>query len=221
MSNLRIAILDSVLPHQIRERPRDLEGVDIVWQGTSPTELEASFDQTRPAVLVLDLDTLGAEDPVARVRDLQKSSQAELVITLYRFARREVVSELAKDGRRAVRAPISLSGLRTQMLGSIIKSILHGQEATAVAHAAPPRKFSTAQLGRLAEIESAVQCECPNHLSTILLSLTSFEDYSAKCESLNDADAAVHGALYEHTARARAIMEDALAILLKHEKIVL
>ena len=84
-----------------------------------------------------------------------------------------------------------------------------------------PRAFSIPQLGRLAEIKSAIDCECPNHLSNLLLQLNDFEDYSARCTNKNDADAAVHRALYEHTAQARAIMEQALEILVRHEKIVL
>ncbi|CAN5348879.1 hypothetical protein BH09MYX1_BH09MYX1_35080 [soil metagenome] len=49
-----------------------------------------------------------------------------------------------------------------------------------------------------------MQCECPNHLSQLLLSLTSFEDYSAACANKNDADAAVHRALYEPPQAARS-----------------
>lgn len=66
-----------------------------------------------------------------------------------------------------------------------------------------------------------MDCECPNHLSEILLQLGSFEDYSAACENRNQADAAIHAALHRATGQARAIMEEALAQLLVHERIVL
>lgn len=219
---LRIAILDPVLPHQLAERPGDLEGVEVVWKGTSLDDMKSSVARLKPSVLVVDLDTVGALDAVARVRELQALSGAELVITLYRFARREVVEALTAEGRKAVKAPVSLAGLRTQMMGALVRSILTPSTTPSAATAeVPARTFTAAQLGRLAEIKSAVQCECPNHLSSLILSLLAFEDYSARCENMSPEDARVHRSLYEHTARAREVMERALEVLLVHEKIAL
>lgn len=83
----------------------------------------------------------------------------------------------------------------------------------------PPRRFSPAMLGRLQEVSSAIQCECPNQLAAILVSLGAFEDYSKACESRNAEDARVHRMLYEETARARVLLEDALVRLCAHEGI--
>ena len=219
---VKLAILDTVLPFQIEERPSDLEGIEVVWKGSSLEELRRVLGQLKLDVLVVDLETLGAEDPVARVRDLQLQSVAELVITLYKFARRDVVDRLARDGRKAVKAPISIAALRGKMLGVLVRSMLSNEaKERGRPQSMQPRMFTNAQLGRLAEIKSAVQCECPNHLSTLLTSLVAFEEYSAKCESQDPEDAAVHRALYERTAQARAIMEGALELLVRHEKIVL
>lgn len=71
----------------------------------------------------------------------------------------------------------------------------------------------------IAILESTIECECPNHVSTIVSELQALEAYAAKCESKNDADAAVHRSLYETTAKARALIEGALARLVEHEKI--
>lgn len=87
--------------------------------------------------------------------------------------------------------------------------------------AAPPRRYSREQLARLMEIASAVQCECPNHLARIVTSLLAFEDYALGCEDRNPEDARVHRMLYERTARARGVMDQALAELLAHEGIEL
>ena len=56
-------------------------------------------------------------------------------------------------------------------------------------------------------------------VAELVLSLGMFEDYSAKCRNKDDADAAIHRMLYEETARARAIMEEALTKLCRHEQI--
>lgn len=80
-----------------------------------------------------------------------------------------------------------------------------------------PRRYTDAQLGRLQEIRSVLDCECPNHLSAIVASLAAFERYSQTCEDENPEDAAIHAMLCEQTARARTIIEQALSELLKHE----
>ena len=68
---------------------------------------------------------------------------------------------------------------------------------------------------------SSVRCECPNHLSQIVSSLQAFEEYSKNCENRDDADRQVHALLYRYTAGARAVMEEALDALVKHENIQL
>lgn len=78
-------------------------------------------------------------------------------------------------------------------------------------------RFSPEQLGRLQEVASSVDCECPNHLATLVTSLQSFESYSARCKNKDDKDAAIHAMLHRETQRARVIMEDALSRLLVHE----
>ena len=53
------------------------------------------------------------------------------------------------------------------------------------------------ELGKLLEVASAVQCECPNHLAQLVSGLQGFEDYSAGCANRNDADAAMLDALLQ------------------------
>lgn len=80
-----------------------------------------------------------------------------------------------------------------------------------------PRLLTPAQLGRLQETASHVRCECPNHLAEIVTSLAAFEEYSKKCESAGEADAAMHGRLYRDTSRARRLLEEALLVLCRYE----
>ncbi len=85
----------------------------------------------------------------------------------------------------------------------------------------PPRQFTPTQIGKLLEIRPKVNCECPNHLASLVSSLVAFENYSAMCRNRNQEDAEMHAILHAETAKARAIMEGALAILVKFEKIAL
>lgn len=83
------------------------------------------------------------------------------------------------------------------------------------------RLYTQEQLGKLQEIISTVDCECPNHLSSIVSSLISFEEYSNKCLNKNEQDAEIHKLLFEKTTEAREIMEKALSVLCEFEKITI
>lgn len=83
----------------------------------------------------------------------------------------------------------------------------------------PAPRFNARVLGRLQETVSVVQCECPNHLAGIVLSLLEFERYAAACENRNAADAQIHQMLHAETTRARLIMEEALTRLCVFESI--
>jgi hypothetical protein len=74
----------------------------------------------------------------------------------------------------------------------------------------PPCRFSDAALVTLAELPSAVACECPRHVAELVGQLVSFEIYSAECLNRNADDAALHADLNRVAATARALFESAL-----------
>lgn len=243
----RLAILDELLPAQLRERPSELNPVEVVWTGTSLDELVRAAAKTQPTVLALDFNLLGGEGRAAQATQrLMEATGAELAIVMHGFAKRQALEDVARPGVRTIRAPISLGALKVQMTSVIVRGMLEGRESTVQARpparepSAPaaaretgikasydptavvaPRRFSRTQLARLREIQSTVECECPNHLSELLLALGGFEDYSARCENKNAADAQVHAHLYRSTAEARRVMEEALSVLIAHEGITL
>lgn len=240
---VRVAILDDRLPLQLRERPSALGDVDVVWAGQDVQELIRRARTLQPQVLVANVDLIpgGVPDgPQQLVRD----TQAELLIAVYTFARREELEALTGPNMRPLRAPIRLEFLRAQMMSVIVRDVLArnpntmppripsaaGPSSTlrppsstmpAVTAVVPPMRFTPHQLGKLAEITSSVDCECPNHLSDLVTSLQAFERYSQACKSRDKADAELHHRLYLATAQARAVMENALEELIKHERIVL
>lgn len=224
----RLAILDDLLPAQLSAHRDALAPVDVVWTGTDPARLAAEGPKLGLSVLALSMDLLGGEEHASKTaKELGEATGAELVILLYQFARREVIREAARAGARPVKAPVSLEALRTHMTSVIVKGLLTQPSSTTEPRAAAAstddhaRLFTREQLGRLREIDSRVECECPNHLSELLLALGAFEDYAAACESRNADDARIHRVLHRSTAAARRIVEDALVELLRHENIVL
>jgi hypothetical protein len=228
---IRVAVLDDQVPAQLRERPDDAQGLDVVWSGTSFDDLLRFTGQGAVQVVVADLDRLGA-DPVAASEQLLASSAADLLITLYRFAPREVVDRLGGPRRRVVRVPVSVPLLKLQMMSTIVKGLL--AEAPRPPSALPPRpalgprvhessldapRYTDVQLGTLRERKSRLACECPNHVAELVSSLVAFERYSKACANRDEDDAAMHRALATATAQARRVMEDALTNLLRFEKI--
>ena len=59
------------------------------------------------------------------------------------------------------------------------------------------------------------------HVVDLLLSLGSFERYSAECENRSPADAALHRYLQRVAGSARALFEDALVLVARSEGLAL
>ena len=64
-------------------------------------------------------------------------------------------------------------------------------------------------------------CECPQHLVEILLSLGTFERYSAECANRGPADAVLHRYLQRVAGSARVLFEDALVRVARAEGLAL
>lgn len=246
---VKLALLGESYPAQLRENPQALRDVEVVWSGTSVEAFRDEVPGKRPDVLALDfLELNGVQTGV--VPGLLEGSGAKHAIVTYRFARRGVLQQYPAGKVRLLQGPISLSLLRAHVHLAVLDDMLQPPQAKAAApvaqtptasastpalHLGAPGAVSTVtvpatpkaplyspeQLGVLLEVSSAVQCECPNHLSQIVSSLQAFEEYSKHCENRNEADRQVHALLYRYTAAARAVMEEALTALVKHENIKL
>jgi len=223
-SKVRLAVLDESTAAQLRASAED--DLEIVWSGTSAASLRAARPQVD--VLLLGLDHLGT-NPVGAVEQLVEATGAELAITLYAYAKRELLDRLSSPRIRALRGPLNIPTLRCQMLSVIARNMLGSGPASSPASSSASSgspaitapRYTTTQLGQLQQISTAIECECPNQLATLLQNLMDFEDYSKRCTSENEADAAIHRMLYETTARARGLIERGMDRLIEHENIVL
>lgn len=230
---IRVAILGSQLVGQLANDDLGPE-VDIVWKGTSPEAFRQEVPALKPEVVVIDLvDLAGAVDQ--EVRALLGLTGYELGIVTYSFARRQLLKELRSPNVRVLQAPMRLETLRAHLMPLVVRSVLDtGRQREpapvverpaapslppARAQVAAPFRFNRAQLGKLLTVQSAIACECPNHVAQLVESLQQFELYSRDCENRDEADRAMHTRLADVTGRARAAMEEVLAELLVHEKI--
>ena len=220
---LRVALLDPSLAEQIQMRPTDSAGREVVVRAADLDDFLAQLATARPDLLILNLDRLGG-DPVSALERSLAVSGARTAVVVYTFAPRRRLAALVRSGARLIQLPLSVELLwRTLDAWLAIRR----SESTAAPARAPaetpaevvPRRFSDAELARLREVASSVECECPNHLSGLVASLAAFEHYSRQCQVENPADERIHGVLAEGTGRARVLMEQLLAHLCDHDGI--
>lgn len=227
---LRVALLGETYPSQFRENPQALKDLEVVWSGSSMEAFRVEVPARQPQVLVLDFADL-SRVPEGQLPMLLELTGASRAIVTYRFAQRALVAKHgASDRVRMLQGPISLNLLRAHIFLFTLDDKLPPKRSSGGIPMSPtpppvsipkPARYTPEQLGRLMEISSAVQCECPNHLAQIVTGLQAFESYSLQCENRDDKDREMHHLLYRQTAMARAVMEEALAALVKHERIQL
>lgn len=172
-------------------------------------------------LLVIDCETLFPET-IATVRDLVNRCRSARTMLLYRFTSSKTATALAKaiEGLCLLKAPVSDTQLRRETLVQLNQ--LHPRNLPAPVGGSgpiPERLYEADQLVRLIHVASAVECECPQHMASLLQSLTAFETYSQECEDRNPEDAVLHSFLHRTTAHVRRIMEEALRHLVRVEGI--
>ncbi|MEW5738236.1 MAG: hypothetical protein AB1938_04885 [Myxococcota bacterium] len=213
---LRLACLGSQFVGQLREQR--LDDVEVVWLGTDAERFREEVPRLQPHAVVIDFAEMASETNLRATLDELKP---ELTIVTYDFARRKFLRDLqASAGARVLQSPVTIELLRAHLAPFALRHKLRPSEAPRPE--SPQReemRFSREQLGRLMEIPSSIQCECPNHIAQLVEKLQAFELYSRDCQSRDAKDAQVHAALYATTQIARREMEKALALVIEHERI--
>ena len=238
----RLGLMAPELAAQLKANPIAFPELEIGFSASGASDFLDQLRRDPCAIVVVELDSLGrhALEVVRSCRDL---ASKPLVVVLYRFAPRTALARLAQAGARLVQSPVRLEQLRRILhdqrmieqarreggpLASTAPAVAEVGGAGTADAAAPPsespvptRRFDDEQLARLFEVSSGLDCECPNHLASLVAALVSFERYSLTCESRDEADAGLHRRLGGQTAAARALLEDVLGDLCRHEGIAI
>lgn len=214
----RVAVIGDTLPPQIAAGHADLSGLDIVALYRDRHQFEQQAQLPSMDVLVLECPTV-QERTVVEVTGLLNRSGARRAVVVYGFGRQRALQQLDSAHILTLRTPIGLAELVRACLSESVAAVRRVVLASvAVPAVAPPQRYSSAVLGQLiAQSAAVLHCECPRHLADLLLGLNAFERYSTECENLTAERAAVHAYLRDATARARAMLEEALARLLEVE----
>lgn len=203
----RVLLVGAMLSRRIAATGQSSLGLDV--RGHCAT-LEQALALPREAgadVLVIEQSELddSALAPIAAARE---ASGVAAVVVLYRFCSSATIRALRAQGCLVARIPADLSELAL-----LCQSALTGHrpplQEQQTAPVAPPR-FDEEALGNIIAAGNRIDCECPRHLSEILMMVASFERYSQQCAHRSPEEAALHARLALGAGRARVVLEDAM-----------
>lgn len=169
-----------------------------------------------------DVDTLVVECPnlassnVSKLQAVADHFKATKVIVSYQFGNDRWLDELESRGHATTSFPPDPAYLAYEISRGIAErhaSVGEGNLGDLMS--ARPRQFSDNELLAARQLKSALDCECPRHISDLITALANFEAYSSACSVENWHDAAVHSCIYAYTGQARHLMEKALQAVLE------
>lgn len=133
------------------------------------------------------------------------------LLVVYTFASRRTLSALQRADIKTVRGPVDDNALLLNIAPFAPGAVgAAGAETNIAADTNQLQRFSMEELARIAALNPALQCECPNHIAKLLMDISSFEKYSLECVDTDPAAQELHARLGAISAQARALFEDAL-----------
>ncbi|MAI40999.1 MAG: MerR family transcriptional regulator [Candidatus Azotimanducaceae bacterium] len=176
----------------------------------SKSTLNDSYD-----MVIIEVPTLGQQ--VAKLlADLSRDCR---LVLIYGFASRGDIQGLRDKGVECLRAPVEATELLRIVGASDVKeTIAEPQENLSKV---PSRRLPDDVIARVSNILPSIQCECPNHIASLLYDLIAFERYCQQCETEQAKDADLHVYLGNITGLARASFEEALERVASEEGIPL
>jgi DNA-binding transcriptional MerR regulator len=211
---LRVALVGEALVARAQASAERFPSLQIVAACADRAEAAVRLAGIAIDLLAVELPAL-REDAAAWVETVAATAGARRAVVAYRFATEAAVDTLRQHGHAVLHAPIGLDEVVS------LAGIDAGAEPPPRAGPPPAPRFDESVLAQLAQIATAVRCECPRNVVELLLSLGAFERYSAECENRSPADAELHRYLGQVSGRARAMFEDALVRVARAEGIAL
>lgn len=222
----RLAVIGSALSARL-ERPSLRRRLGRTVEVIGPFE---SMAQAGQAMKRDDADALLIHQPHLHAGWLaeQEAAAPHLIgipmAVLYVFAADAVCESLAAVGTTLLREPqpdvVIGQWLRQFAVETSDDPEAAGDTGSSAFAALPvtgARRWDDDTLVAFASRSSTVACECPRHVTELLMQLSHFESYSANCESRSPADAALHAYLRQVAAESRARFESAIERVAQHE----
>lgn len=215
---VRVAIAGDALAMRVQHY--QLPMVQVVASSPDAERAGEALRGVAADVLLIELPTLQRES-ARTIQSLAQQVGAQKIIVEYGYASQRIERELRALGCSLARAPLSVDQL--ELLCQFPPAAAQASGLSPLRHLDPvaPRRFDNKALAEVSLASVALNCECPHHLSELLVRMGNFETYSAECKSRSPADAALHHYLMQVAGTARALLEDALVRVVEAEGISL
>ena len=204
---VRVLLVGAVLSRRIAAMGQGAFGLDVRGYCDLLEQAERLPTDAGADVLVIELSELD-DTALAPIAAARLATGVSSTVVLYRFSPSATIRALRAQGCLVARIPADLAELAL-----LCQSALDGHRPPRQALVAPavlsPR-FNEQDLARITAAGTRVTCECPRHLSELLLMVGSFERYSQQCAARNPEDAALHAQLALMSGRARMLLEDGM-----------
>jgi hypothetical protein len=159
------------------------------------------------------------EDVVSQLASAAQALNAHAVAVIYGFGTAEAV-ELARlsgfELFRSTEGQTNSASIISKLAQAVVKA-RQVNDAERRLWLRTQRRFDEATLASLSGLSTTVKCECPRHLSELIMQLSAFERYSDECVSRSPADALLHRHLGDAANRAAELLETALSVILREE----
>jgi hypothetical protein len=195
-------------------------GVNVVANCISVSGAAKALTGISADVVVIELGEM-TQPSLPLISSIKEAVGATGVVVLYRFCSSGTIRQLREAGHVVAHAPSDAAEIALLCRSSTVHRTPRMAPLTLHGAIIPARRFDDLALAQLALMSSNVACECPHHLAEVLLTLVSFERYSAQCQSSNPADAALHRHLQHSAAQARVLLENAMEELARSEGLYL
>ena len=211
---MRVMVVGDSLVRRINASGRDGRALQVQRHCARLDQVAALRDGVALDILLIESSELD-EAAVAQVAAARTLVRPAATVVLYRFCGSATIRALRAEGCLVARVPAEVGELVL-----LCRSALAGQGLPApelAGEAVAPRRFDEDALSAITAAGNRLSCECPRHLSDILMMVGSFERYSAQCASRNQEDARLHHELGLAAGRARMVLESAMERLVLAE----
>ena len=213
----RILFVGDALCDWLEEHQGCLVHVDALLVRCMPAQLDISLVDAVGGIdgLVAECGALTAATS-AMLSALAAALQTSNVLVLHRHSNERLLEELDQKGYTSSSFPPDPAFLAFHLTLSVaVKGAGLGAENLVQLVQGKPRLFDERELSEARKVRSALDCECPRHITDLVRALGTFEEYSASCSAGNWRDASVHACIYAYTMQARWLMEKSLMLVLE------
>ncbi len=185
--------------------------LEIIGQSMTAEGLTSALNNATADMVIMEMPTLN-EGSLITINRLTGLYGATKAIVLYRYSSSSVIRSLRQAGHSVAHALSDTTELATlcRTLLQWPQSTMQSRPKTSASKKVLPPRFDERTLTAFAEASSSVYCECPRHLVELVISLSTFERYSAECLSRGPDDEELHRDLQRTAAEARSLIEDAI-----------